>query len=502
MSDKEWDQIVEVHLKGAFACTKAAWPIFRKQKFGRVINTASAAGLYGNFGQGNYSAAKMGLIGFTQTLAREGAKYNIKSTAIAPIAASAMTETVMSPEMLAGLSPEYVAPFVVAICHPDGPDATGKIFEVGAGFIAEIRWERSNGTIFKTDATFTPTAVKAKWEQILDFTKPQYPRAVSDLDVMSLLQTAKMAPPNVQPGPEVRFDSQTVIVTGAGAGLGRAYALMYARLGANVVVNDVSEKGANAVVDEVVRAGGKAIPAVFSVEDGEKIAELALKKFGAVHVLVANAGILRDKSFQAMSEQEWDLVVAVHLRGTYKCAKALWPTFQKQKYGRVVTTASQVGIYGNFGQANYSTAKAGIIGLTRTLAIEGKKYGILANTIAPSAGTAMTSTVWPQEMVEAFKPDFIAPIVGYLTSKDNTSTSGALFEITGGWAAQTRWQRSGGFSFPHTTPYSPEDVITRWNVITDFSDGRATNPSSTQEAIQPIIANFENQGDEPVKAKL
>ena len=132
--------------------------------------------------------------------------------------------------------------------------------------------------------------------------------------LQSLLQTAKMAPPNVQPGPEVRFDSQTVIVTGAGAGLGRAYALMYARLGANVVVNDVSEKGANGVVDEVVRAGGKAIPAVFSVEDGEKIAELALKKFGAVHVLVANAGILRDKSFQAMSEQEWDLVVAVHLR--------------------------------------------------------------------------------------------------------------------------------------------------------------------------------------------
>lgn len=193
-----------------------------------------------------------------------------------------------------------------------------------------------------------------------------------------------------------------------------------------------------------------------------------------------------------------------------------------------------------FNCLQYSTAKAAIIGFTRTLAIEGKKYGILANAIAPSAGTAMTSTVWPQEMVEAFKPDFIAPVVGFLTSKgasssfplykvdrsqyldlDNTSTTGALFEITGGWAAQTRWQRSGGYGFPHTRPYTPEDVISKWNVITDFGvstlwdwllsylplrvplgDGRATNPSSTQEALQSIVANFENQNDESVKAKL
>ncbi|XP_006459344.1 multifunctional beta-oxidation protein [Agaricus bisporus var. bisporus H97] len=473
MSDKEWDQITEVHLKGAFSCTKAAWPHFRKQKFGRVINTASAAGLYGNFGQANYSAAKMGLVGFTLTLAREGAKYNIKSTAIAPIAASGMTETVMPPEMLANLSPAYVAPFVVAVCHPDGPDASGKIFELGAGYIAEVRWERSNGTIFKTDSTFTPTA--------------------------GLLESAKKSPQNAQSGPEVRYDGQTVIVTGAGAGLGRSYALMYARLGANVVVNDVSEKGANAVVAEITQSGGKAIPAVFSVEDGEKIVQLAVEKFGAVHVLVANAGVLRDKSFLSMSEQEWDLVIAVHLR---YCAKAVWPIFQKQKYGRIVTTASQVGIYGNFGQANYTTAKAGIIGLTRSLAIEGAKYDILVNAIAPSAGTAMTSTIWPQEMVDAFKPDYIAPVVGYLTSKDNTGTSGCLFEILGGWAAQTRWQRAGGHGFPHTKPYTPEDVVAKWDVITNFDDGRATNPSSTSEAVESIVSNFENKGDESLKAKL
>ncbi|KAJ4495040.1 peroxisomal hydratase-dehydrogenase-epimerase [Lentinula edodes] len=500
MTDQEWDQITEVHLKGAFACTKAAWPIFRKQKFGRIINTASAAGLYGNFGQANYSAAKMGLIGFTKTLAFEGSKYNIKSVAIAPMAASAMTETVMPPEMLANLKPEFVAPFVAAVCHPDGPDASGRIFEVGAGFIAEVRWEQSKGAVFKTDATFTPSAVKAKWSEITDFSQPKYLKSIADIDMKKTREAALKAPSNPQSSPEVRFDGKTVIVTGAGAGLGRVYALMYSKLGANVVVNDVSEKGAKSVVDEIVKAGGKATTAVCSAEDGETIVKAALDNFGGVHILVANAGILRDKSFTAMSEQEWDIVLAVHLRGTYKCAKAVWPVFQKQKYGRILTTCSPTGVYGNFGQANYAAAKAGITGLTRTLAIEGQKYNILANVIAPTAGTAMTETVWPEEMLKAFTPDHIAPLVGYLTSADNEDVSGCLFELSGGWVAQSRWQRSGGYGFPTVKPYTPEDVVEKWKEITTF-DERATHPSSTSEALQQIVENFENKGDQ-VKAKL
>ncbi|KIM84914.1 hypothetical protein PILCRDRAFT_96628 [Piloderma croceum F 1598] len=471
MTDQEWDAVMAVHLKGTFACTKAAWSIFRKQQFGRVVNVTSAAGLYGNFGQANYSAAKMGLVGFTKTLAREGAKYGIRATVIAPLAASAMTETVMPPDMLANLKPEFISPFVAAITHPDGPDASGKIFEVGAGWVAEIRWERSRGAVFKTDASFTPSAVTAS------------------------------LPPNKQSSPEVRYDGKTVIITGAGAGLGRAYALMYGRLGANVVVNDVSEKGARAVVAEVEKAGGKATAAICSAEEGETIVKTAVDKFGSVHVLVANAGVLRDKSFTAMTEQDWDIVLAVHLRGTYRCAKAVWPIFQRQKFGRIVTTCSQVGIYGNFGQANYSTAKAGITGLTRTLAIEGAKYNIIANVIAPSAGTAMTSTVWPQEMVDAFKPDYIAPVVGYLTSAENENTTGSLFEILGGWAAQTRWQRAGGHGFPVKKPLTPEDVISKWDVFTSFDDGRATNPASAQEAFLDMLSNFGNEGSD-VKAKL
>lgn len=147
---------------------------------------------------------------------------------------------------------------------------------------------------------------------------------MSDVDAEGKLKLAATLSPNKQFSPEVRYDGKTVIITGAGAGLGRAYSLMYGRLGANVVVNDVSEKGAGAVVAEVEKAGGKAVAAVCSAEEGDKIVQVALEKFGGVHALVANAGILRDKSFTAMTEQEWDMVVAVHLRGTYKVSNHLY----------------------------------------------------------------------------------------------------------------------------------------------------------------------------------
>ncbi|KAF7369691.1 Peroxisomal hydratase-dehydrogenase-epimerase [Mycena venus] len=515
MTDKEWDEITEVHLKGAFACTKAAWPHFRKQKFGRILNTASAAGLYGNFGQANYAAAKMALVGFTKTLAIEGVKYGIKATVISPIAASPMSETIMSAEMLANLQPTLVAPFVLAVCHPDGVDATGKAFEVGGGFVAEIRWERSKGTVFKTDSSFTPSAVKAKWYEVGDFSGADHPKSLSDADTQGKLKLAATLPPNAPSFPQVRFDDKTVIVTGAGAGLGRAYAQMYGKLGANVVVNDISKNGAISVVDEIVKAGGKAVAAICSAEDGEAIVKTALETFNGVHVLIANAGILRDKSFQAMTEQEWDIVVAIHLRAPYKCAKAVWPIFQEQKFGRIVTICSQVAIYGNFGQANYAAAKAGVIGFTRTLAIEGKKYNIIANCIAPSAGTALTSTIWSQAMVDAFKPDFVAPVVGYLTcaGKDGprlaihcvsayclcektTSTPRApclRFPVAG--PRRPGGSALGGYSFPAKVSYTPEDVVAKWSSITDFSDGRTTHPSTTAEALEQIVANFGSGGD-------
>ena len=190
MSDAEWDLVVLVHLKGAYACTKAAWPHFRKQKFGRIVNTASAAGLYGNVGQANYSAAKMGLVSFSRTLALEGAKYNIKANAIAPVAASAMTETIMPPELLAGLKPEFVAPFVATLVHPDGPEVNGRVFEVGAGFITEIRWERSKGALLKVDASHTPSAIAHAFDKITDFSNADHPASLRDFDpIVSFVRT-------------------------------------------------------------------------------------------------------------------------------------------------------------------------------------------------------------------------------------------------------------------------------------------------------------------------
>lgn len=490
MSDKEWDQITDVHITGSYACAKAAWPHMRKQKFGRIINTASAAGLYGNFGQANYSAAKMSMVAFSKTLGIEGAKYNILANTLAPVAASQLTQTVMPPEMLANLTPDYIVPIVAYLVSGENSDINGEVFECGAGFFAMVRRERSRGVVFKTDDSFTPAAVRARIDEIRDFDEgAEYPQKITDANHLEFLERAKEAKKNDQGEGPVRFDNKTVIVTGAGAGLGRAYALMFGKLGANVVVNDFLEKNAAAVVDEIKKAGGKAAPAVGSVEDGEKVVKAALDAFGSLHVVINNAGILRDKSFASMSDDEWHAVVNVHLRGSYKVCKAAWPIFQQQKYGRIVNTTSAVGIYGNFGQANYATAKSGIIGFTQTLGIEGKKYNILANTIAPNAGTAMTSTIWPQEMVDAFKPDYVAPMVGYLASEANEDVTQGLFEVSGGWVAATRWQRAGGHSFSHGKAPTPEQVIKRWNKITDF-ESNPSWPESPSDSLGDIVSNF------------
>ncbi|KAF7508763.1 bifunctional hydroxyacyl-CoA dehydrogenase/enoyl-CoA hydratase fox2 [Endocarpon pusillum] len=489
MKDDDWDLIIKVHVKGAYKCARAAWPHFRKQKYGRIINTASAAGLFGSFGQCNYSAAKLSQVGFTETLAKEGYKYNIMANVIAPIAASRMTATVMPPELLENLKPDWVVPLVAVLVHPSNKQETGSIFEVGGGHIAKLRWERAKGALLKTDDTLTPGAILKKWDQVNDFSQPEYPTGPADF--MTLLEEAMKMGSNDK-GENIDLKGKVALITGAGGGLGRSYALLFAELGASVVVNDLVNP--DSTVQEIEKLGGKAVGNKASAEDGDVVVKAAIDAFGRIDILINNAGILRDKAFHNMDDKLWDEVIAVHLRGTYKTTKAAYPYMLKQKYGRIVNTTSTSGIYGNFGQANYAAAKLGILGFSRALAREGAKNNIFVNTIAPNAGTNMTRSIMPEEMVQAFKPGYVAPLVALLCSdKVPDPATGGLFEVGSGWFGRTRWQRSGGHGFPIDVKLTPEHVLGVWKDIINFGDGRADHPEDGQDGLKSIMANLGNK---------
>ena len=495
MKDQDWDLIMKVHVVGAYKCARAAWPHFRKQKYGRVINTASAAGLFGAFGQTNYSAAKLAQVGFTETLAKEGAKYNIFSNVIAPIAASRMTETVLPKEVLDNLKPDWVVPLVAALVHKSNEE-NGSIFEVGGGHIAKLRWERSKGALLKADDSFTPAALIEKWADVEDFSQPQYPTGPNDF--LGLLEEAQKLPGNPK-GTPVSFKGRVAVVTGGGAGLGRAYCLQFAKYGAKVVVNDLADP--SKTVSEIEKLGGQAVGVKCSAEDGDAIVKAALDAYGRLDILVNNAGILRDKSFHNMDDKQFQQVLDVHLRGTYKATKAAWPVFLKQKYGRVVNTTSTSGIYGNFGQANYAAAKCGILGFSRALAREGQKNNIYVNTIAPNAGTAMTATIMPEEMVQAFKPDYVVPVVLVMCSDNMPGTpTGRLFESGSGWVGETRWQRTAGAQFPVNKQLTPEAVVKAFKKIVTF-DENSDNPDDPSSGTEKIMSNMGNVEEEEEAAE-
>ena len=295
----------------------------------------------------------------------------------------------------------------------------------------------------------------------------------------------------------IRFEDQVVIVTGAGGGLGRAHALLFARHGAKVVVNDLGGsthgEGANAsaadkVVEEIRAFGGTAVANHDSVTDGDRIVQTALDHFGRIDVLVNNAGILRDKSFHKLEDADWDLVYKVHVEGAFKTTHAAWPHLREQNFGRVIFTSSTSGIYGNFGQSNYGMAKLGLYGLTRTLAIEGRKNNILVNAIAPTGGTRMTEGLIPPQVFEQLKPELVSPLVVYLGSEQCEETSG-LFEVGGGWIGKTRWERSLGVGFDPEAGFSPDDVAAHWQQICDFEG--AVHPKDTIEALKEMMANLQ-----------
>ena len=485
----------------------------RKQGYGRVIMTTSAAGLYGNVGQANYSAAKLGIVGLANTLAIEGQSKNILVNTIAPVAGTRMTATIMPPDLVEKLSPEYVAPLVAFLSHEIN-ETTGKIFEIGGGWIACTRRERTRGKTFPLNRILLPEDIRNHWNEIIDKNQGvEYPTSTQDLGIVLEQINKEHNETFPTPKEDLRFDGKVVVITGAGGGLGRTYALLFASRGAKVVVNDLgggvkgdnnsnqsNSRPAQIVVDEIIKAGGEAIANFDSVEFGEKIIETAMNKWGRVDILINNAGILRDKSFIKMTDNDWDLIFKVHTTGSFSVTKAAWEIMRKQNFGRIIMTTSAAGLYGNYGQANYSAAKLAILGLANTLALEGSRRNIFVNTIAPIAGTRMTATVMPENLVAALKTEYVAPLVAFL-SHDSSKVNGGIFEVGAGWISSVGWQRSKGLLLPN----KPENIRDAWEKINDFTT--FTNPSSANDSISAVITAMEessasaneNEGNEFVK---
>ena len=267
----------------------------------------------------------------------------------------------------------------------------------------------------------------------------------------------------------IRLDDQVAIVTGAGRGLGRSHALALAECGAKVVVNDIDNDDAKAVAAEIREAGGEVIGIGCSVSDNEQVVDMinqVMSKWSRIDILINNAGILRDKTFHKMSLEDFRLVIDVHLMGSVHCTKAVWNIMREQAYGRVVFTSSSTGLYGNFGQSNYAAAKMAMVGLMNTLHLEGDKYNICVNCLAPTAGTAMTDGLFPEKAFELLAPKTVSPGVVFLASP-NAPSRKVLAAGGGGFAVFKGFETEGVNLLPdHLTP---EGVAEAWETINDES---------------------------------
>lgn len=296
----------------------------------------------------------------------------------------------------------------------------------------------------------------------------------------------------------VSFDGRVAIVTGAGNGLGRSYALELARRGCRVLVNDLggstSGEGADAaaanqVVAEIRAAGGEAISNLGSVADydnGQRMVEQCLDEWGRLDIVICNAGILRDKSFHNLEPKDWDAIFDVHVKGAYNVLRAAWPVFRDRGYGRAILTSSASGVWGYFGQANYGAAKTSMIGFMNVLKQEGLKYNTCVNTLIPVAGTRLTATVWEPARVEAFKPEHVTPAVVYLASEACTDT-GLIIEAGAGNFNRVALTKGPGAHSDQDAPVSVEWVQEHWNEITAL-DGTMRLMWSGRETLDEFMA--------------
>ncbi len=283
----------------------------------------------------------------------------------------------------------------------------------------------------------------------------------------------------------IRFDDRVAVVTGAGAGLGKVYALELARRGAKVVVNDYgcardgsgigSASPAQAVVNEIKAAGGDAVANfdnVASVEGGKRIVQTAVDAFGTLDILINNAGILRDKSFVKMTEENWQAVLGVHLNGAYNVSKPAFEIMKAKGYGRIILTASAAGLYGNFGQTNYSAAKLALTGLMNSLKIEGAKYNIKVNTVAPLAASRLTQDVLPPDLFAKLQPEFVSPMTLVLASEECPVT-GNIYNVGAGCFNRACVITGPGAVVGNGKDVpTPEDVMQAFSAVTSMEGAR------------------------------
>jgi NAD(P)-dependent dehydrogenase (short-subunit alcohol dehydrogenase family) len=291
---------------------------------------------------------------------------------------------------------------------------------------------------------------------------------------------------------DVSFENRVVIVTGAGNGLGKAYALELGKRGAKVVVNDLGgavdgsgsgNSPADDVVNEIIENGGEAVANYDSVatkDGGESIVQTAVDSFGTVDAVINNAGILRDKSFANMTEEEFSLIIEVHLKGTYFVTQPAFKIMKENNYGRIVNVASPSGIFGNFGQTNYGAAKMGIVGLTNVLAIEGAKYNIKVNVIAPTAYTRMTEALLPEDVGKLFSAELVTPMVTYLASEACEPTH-EIFGVAAGRFARIGIITHEGYV---NTEATVEDIANNIEEIRTITDG--SYPLSNEDELMLI----------------